>query len=121
MVSGSGSVWLERLVRDQEVGGSNPPFPTRYPLKKQIHAFYSGRVQGVGFRFTAREVADELGVLGWVKNLHDGMVEVLAEAEEEVLKEFLERINRCFSRYIQDTDIDWLAATGEFRDFGIQF
>ena len=90
-------------------------------MKKQIHVYYSGRVQGVGFRFTAEDVAQDLEVTGWVKNLRDGGVEVVAEAEEERLKEFLERINKYFSRYIQDADIQWLPAAGEFKDFGIKF
>jgi acylphosphatase len=88
-------------------------------MKKQLHIFYSGKVQGVGFRFTAREVADELSVLGWVKNLKDGRVEILAEAEAGTLKDFLEKINQCFSRYIQHVDVQWSAAAGEFTDFAI--
>lgn len=90
-------------------------------MKKRIHVFYIGRVQGVGFRFTAEDIANDLGICGWVKNLRDGRVEVVAEAEEEVLKDFLARINQYFSRYIQDVDIQWQAATGEFKDFGIRF
>ncbi len=90
-------------------------------MKKQIHVYYSGRVQGVGFRFTAEDIAQDLGATGWVKNLRDGRVEVAAEAEEGLLKEFLERINKYFSRYIQDVDIKWFPATGEFKDFGIRF
>ena len=89
-------------------------------MKKQIHLYYTGRVQGVGFRFTAEDIARDLAVTGWVKNLRDGRVEIIAEAEENLLKDFLERINKNFSRYIQDLDIEWLAATGEFRDFGIR-
>lgn len=90
-------------------------------MKKQIHVYYSGRVQGVGFRFTAEDIARGLDVTGWVQNLRDGRVELVVEAEEGRLKEFLERISQYFSKYIQDTDIQWLPATGEFKDFGIKF
>ncbi len=90
-------------------------------MKKRVHLYYSGSVQGVGFRFTAREAAEELGVCGWVKNLGDGRVEITAEAEEDTLKDFLARINHYLSRYIQDTGIEWLAASGEFKEFGIAF
>ena len=90
-------------------------------MKKQIRAFYSGRVQGVGFRFTAQDLGRDLGVCGWVRNLGDGRVEVVAEAEEELLKEFLTRLKQYFSRYIQDVDVEWHAATGEFKDFSIAY
>ncbi len=90
-------------------------------MKKQIHAYYSGRVQGVGFRFTAESVARELRITGWVKNLRDGRVEIIAEADEDTLNEFLNKVNQVFSQYIQDADIKWVAAMGEFKDFGIRF
>jgi acylphosphatase len=90
-------------------------------MKKQVHVYYSGRVQGIGFRYTAIDIAQDLGVSGWAKNLHDARVEVLAEADEEVLQDFLNRINQHFSRYIQDADVTWQQAQGEFRDFSIKF
>jgi acylphosphatase len=90
-------------------------------MKKRMHAYCSGQVQGVGFRFTAESLAHDLGVSGWVKNLRDGRVEVVAEAEEQVLKDFLDKINQYFARYIRDADINWQEATGEFKDFGIEF
>ena len=89
-------------------------------MRKQARIFYSGRVQGVGFRFSAESLANDLRVTGWVKNLRDGRVEVVAEAEEEALKDFLDRINKYFSRYIQDADVEWKEATGEFKQFGIK-
>ena len=58
-------------------------------MKKFAHVYYSGRVQGIGFRFTAQRIAEELGVCGWVKNLDDGRVEILAQAGEDKLKDFL--------------------------------
>ncbi|MFA5114493.1 MAG: acylphosphatase [Candidatus Omnitrophota bacterium] len=88
---------------------------------RQVHVYYSGRVHGVGFRFTARSIAAELGVKGWVKNVSGGRVEVLAEAEEKTLQEFLQRIGREFSHCIQDTDIDWKPASGNFKDFAVSF
>jgi acylphosphatase len=90
-------------------------------MKKQIHVYYSGRVQGIGFRFSVEDIARDLGVCGWVKNLRDGRVELVAEAEEEVLKDLLERVNQYFSRYIQDIDVQWQEAKGEFSNFGIEF
>ena len=58
-------------------------------MKKCLHVFYSGKVQGVGFRFTLQQIAKELNVVGWVKNLKDGRVELLAESDEDTLKELL--------------------------------
>ena len=90
-------------------------------MLKRVEAIYSGRVQGVGFRFTAESIAAKSGVRGWVKNLNDGRVEVAAEAEEKALKDFLQGIDQYFSRYIQNVDIQWKAPTGEFKSFEIRF
>ena len=90
-------------------------------MKKQAHVYYSGRVQGVGFRFTAQEIACKLGICGWVKNLGDGKVEIVVEAEEGTLKEFLSEIQKVFARYISDTEIGWRAPENEFSDFRVEF
>jgi len=78
-------------------------------------------VQGVGFRYTVREIAEDLDICGWAKNLDDGRVEVVAEAEEGILEDFLSRVRQHFSRYISDTQREWQIASGEFKDFGIRF
>jgi len=88
---------------------------------KRIHVFYSGRVQGVGFRFTAERIGSSLGITGWVKNLRDGRVEIIAEGKEEKLENFSREINSYFSNYIQDSEIDWQESKGEFKDFGVRF
>ena len=90
-------------------------------MHKQVHVYFYGRVQGVGFRYTTESIARDLGVVGWVKNLKGGGVEVIAEASEDRLKEFLQRISQYFKRYIEDTQIQWQTATGEFKDFRINF
>ena len=77
-------------------------------------------MQGVGFRFTALGIAGELKVTGWVKNLPGGEVEVLAEAEEVVLQEFLARLDKVFFGYITNVEVNWLAASGEYRDFAVR-
>lgn len=90
-------------------------------MKKQLHVYYSGKVQGIGFRYTIQDIASSFKVCGWVKNLSDRRVEVLAEAEEDTLGSFLEQISQRFSRYIKEASAEWQPASGEFRDFQITF
>ena len=90
--------------------------------QKRIHLFYSGRVQGVGFRFTAETLALSLNLTGWVKNLADGRVEVVCEGEEAQLVQFLEKVRLGpMKPYIRRVESDWSQATGEPRDFSIHF
>jgi len=89
---------------------------------KRAHVFYSGRVQGIGFRYTAQNIAENLGVYGWVKNLEDGRVEIAAEGEEKNLKEFLDKILKGpLGRYIKDMELSWETPTSEFNDFDVRF
>lgn len=90
-------------------------------VRKRVHVFYSGRVQGVGFRFTVESAAREFGVCGWVSNLPDGKVELVAESDETVLKKFLEKISYEMSAYIQDADVSWDVVSGDIEGFGIRF
>ncbi|EFI35078.1 acylphosphatase [Desulfonatronospira thiodismutans ASO3-1] len=57
-----------------------------------MHCILSGKVQGVFFRSWTQEQAQSLGVKGWVRNLHDGRVEVLAQGDENALAEFKKRL-----------------------------
>ena len=66
------------------------------------HAYYSGRVQGVGFRFTAQQVAEGFAVAGFVRNLPDGTVEVLAEGAAEQVNGFLSALNERMAEYIEE-------------------
>ena len=91
-------------------------------MRKQAHVVYSGRVQGVGFRYSAREVACGFEVTGYVRNLPDGRVELAAEGDEEELKGFLEAIHQSqLSSYIRGEDVSWRPASGEFTRFEIRF
>lgn len=88
---------------------------------RQLHILYSGRVQGVSFRYTTREIARDLGVSGWAMNLRDGRVEVVAEAEEHILELFLGNISKAFNGYIRHRDMHEHEASGEFNGFEIRF
>ena len=58
-------------------------------MAKTVQVFYEGRVQGVGFRYTTRRVAAGFDVAGYVRNLADGRVELVASGEDEEVNDFL--------------------------------
>jgi acylphosphatase len=83
-------------------------------MKKHLNITISGRVQGVGFRYTARNIATSLGIKGYAKNLYNGNVFIEAEADERPLAEFLSWCNRG-PEHAYVTKVD--AETGEIKFF----
>lgn len=91
-------------------------------MRKRLTAHFSGTVQGVGFRYMAQGIARRFPVTGYVKNLRNGQVELVAEAEEKVLREFLKAVRESdLADYIRDVNVEWAGATGEFRGFDVAF
>lgn len=89
--------------------------------KTRLHALVQGRVQGVGFRYFVLEQAQKLALSGWVRNLWDGRVEVLAEGEQANLEKFLIILRRgpIASRVSQVTET-WQPASQEFSGFHVR-
>ena len=86
---------------------------------KTIRLTIKGKVQGVFFRVTAKEIADELGVKGWVRNLPDRNVELTATAPEETLQKFIDWCKRGPSKAkVENIEVNELVLE-EFKDFRI--
>lgn len=82
---------------------------------------YAGRVQGVGFRYTACRVAQGYEVTGYVRNLPDGRVELLAEGEEQTVAAFLDALAAAMAGHIRDTQIVDTPATGRYTRFDVRY
>lgn len=80
---------------------------------------YSGRVQGVGFRYSAQALAAGYPVAGYVRNLRGGEVELVAEGEDSVVEAFLAAVAQRMAGYISNTTVQDVAPTGQ-RDFQIR-
>ncbi len=85
----------------------------------QAHIFYSGMVQGVGFRYTAQQIALNLSLMGWVRNLSDGRVELLVEGPKETIEQFLVEVDERFSQYIKKRQVNYYSAIGKFLTFSV--
>ncbi len=93
-----------------------------YPLSivvpsKTVQVFYSGTVQGVGFRAGVRQVRNQgfATLQGYVKNLTDGRVELVVEGDDEIVEAFLRQVRLKYQFYIHDEVVTPIA----FQDFRI--
>ena len=82
---------------------------------------FKGRVQGVGFRFTSQRIAFRYGLSGFVRNLPDGSVEMLAQGDGENISGCLLDISETFKSYIRDTKIEEVAVNPRYSDFRITY
>lgn len=89
--------------------------------RARLHALVGGRVQGVFFRRAAQEQARGLGLSGWVRNLPDGRVELLAEGERPALEMLLAWLYQGPpGARVEDLESRWLGWSGEFQDFRVR-
>lgn len=85
-----------------------------------MNIFYSGRVQGVGFRYAARTVAAGFEITGTIRNLPDGRVALAAEGGRAELEAFRAAIlDAGLAGFIRDEQVTWADAKNEFRGFEI--
>jgi acylphosphatase len=90
-------------------------------VNQRRKVIYLGQVQGVGFRQTARQIAQNYPVAGYVRNLSNGNVELVVEGTDEALDKFLGALARRMSGYISGGETEQSPATGEFDSFEIRF
>ena len=88
--------------------------------RSRMRIFYSGHVQGVGFRYSVKSVAAGFELTGTVRNLPDGRVGLVAEGPREELEAFRTAILEAgLKHFVRNEDVNWSEATGEFRGFEI--
>jgi len=81
---------------------------------------FSGRVQGVGFRFTTHRIAAGFAVTGYVKNLSNGTVELVAQGRPEVIDQFVAEISRVMAGNITEIARQPLVGDDPYRGFSIR-
>lgn len=81
------------------------------------HCFFEGRVQGVGFRYTTRNISISYDVTGFVRNLSDGRVELVAEGPDEQVSAFIDDVRDRMRSYIRDAVVEDEPASGQYVHF----
>jgi acylphosphatase len=81
---------------------------------------FEGRVQGVGFRYTATSVARRIGTKGYVRNLRDGSVELVAEGTEQQIDRLLKELADAFEGCIEQQTAEEIPCSEEFAGFDIR-
>lgn len=85
------------------------------------HIIFTGQVQGVGFRFTALNVANRYQLTGMVRNLPDGTVEMIAQGPPDEINSCLRDLKKTLSGYVRDTKIEEVPFDPRYEDFKITF
>ena len=88
---------------------------------KQALIIYSGDVIAVGFRLTANELASNLKLTGWVRNLADGRVELVVQGEESEIQKILDQLASIFQDRIEESKISWQKPMEKFTKFEIKY
>ena len=86
----------------------------------RVRVCYSGDVQGVGFRWRAVDAASGFQVTGYVRNLPDGRVELVAEGVQLELERLLAAVRARMRGLVEREEASWLSWTGEFRGFSVR-
>ena len=85
------------------------------------HIIFTGRVQGVGFRFTARRAASRRQLTGFVRNVPNGAVEMLAQGRPEDINDCIQDLKEYFAGYLKETRIEEIPPDPKYSDFQITF
>ena len=89
--------------------------------KIRVHLYISGRVQGVGYRYSTYNLAQKLGIFGWVKNTYDGKVEAVFEGDSKLVEEM---VNWCYKgpsmATVTNIEIHKEPYAAEFQNFSIR-
>jgi acylphosphatase len=99
---------------------SHHPFGQCCPAAHRRQCYFSGRVQGVGFRYTVKNVALQHNISGYVRNLPDGRVELVMEGPDDEMDQVVDAVNSRMDAFIKKVDLNTLPATGEFEHFQIR-
>lgn len=89
-------------------------------MKKIVraHLYISGIVQGVFFRTNTQDIARSLNLIGWVRNLRDGRVEIIIEGQKDTIEQFIQWCHKGPpGATVDNVEIEWMNATNEFKDF----
>ena len=85
------------------------------------HVIFVGRVQGVGFRYTAHRIAHRHQLTGFVRNLPDGTVEMFAQGPDRDIDDCIQDINEYFGDYLRETRTQEIPTDPKYKDFRITF
>lgn len=85
------------------------------------HIIFAGDVQGIGFRFTALNIANRYKLTGWVRNAPDGTVEMLAQGDPNDINDCVRDIEQSLPGHIRETGVEEVPLNPQYKDFRITF